>query len=85
MKNKNKYFRTNNFYLASFLFAKGLELVNIDRSDPKKCEFVFADTPERELLVGVFNFGKEGNPETMVDFRKAVLAVKTLKNALYQP
>ena len=80
----DKYFRTNNFYLASFLFAKGLELVNIDRTDTKKCVFVFMDTPLRELLVGVFNFGKENDPEAMIDSRKMILAVRTLKDRLYQ-
>ncbi|HXK40686.1 MAG: hypothetical protein A3F15_01950 [Candidatus Wildermuthbacteria bacterium RIFCSPHIGHO2_12_FULL_40_12] len=81
----SKYYKTANFYQSTFLFSKGLELISVDRTDPKKCEFVFADTPERELLVGVFNFSKENDPETMVDFRKAVLAIKTLKNALHQP
>lgn len=80
----DKYFRTNNFYLASFLFAKGLELVSLDRTDPKKCEFVFVDTPLRELLVGVFNFGKQSDPEIMVDARTLILAIKTLKDKLYQ-
>jgi len=80
----NKYFRTTSFYLASFLFAKGLELVNIDRTDTKKCAFVFIDTPLRELLVGVFNFGKEDDPEVMVDARKMIAAIRQLKEKLYQ-
>jgi len=80
----NKYFKTTNFYLASFLFAKGLELVNIDRTDPKKCVFVFADTSMRESLVEVFNFGRENDPEILVDARTLILAIKTLKDKLYQ-
>ena len=84
MENKNKYFRTNNFYLSTFLFAKGLELVNIDRTDPKKCSFVFADTPLRELLVGVFHFGKQDDPEATVDARKLIYAIKKLKSSLYE-
>jgi len=44
-----KYFRTNNFYLAAFLFSKNLELVSIDKTDPKKCVFVFVDTLLREM------------------------------------
>jgi len=80
----NKYFRTNNFYLAAFLFAKGLELVNIDRTDTKKCAFVFVETPERDFLLGAFNFGKENQSDVMVDARKLIFAVKTLKDKLYQ-
>jgi len=83
--NENKYFKTSNFYLAAFLFAKGLELVNIDRvSDSKRKYFVFIDSPERELYSGIFDFGKEDDPRVMVDSRKMVVAVKTLKEKLYQ-
>lgn len=83
-KDTDKYFRTTNFYIAAFLFAKDLELVNIDRTNPQKCNFVFIDTPEREELLGVFNFGKENHTEAMVDARKMIFAVKTLKEKLYQ-
>lgn len=82
--NKNKYFKTSSFYLAVFLFAKGLELVNIGRFDPKKCMFIFVDTPLRESLIGVFSFGKEDDPEVMVDARKFITSIKMLKEKLYQ-
>lgn len=83
--NKDKYFKTTSFYLASFLFAKGLELVNIDRTaDLKRKEFVFLDSPDRELWLESFNFGKENNPEVMIDARKFVMAIKMLKDKLYQ-
>ncbi|MBI2638150.1 hypothetical protein HYW83_01015 [Candidatus Peregrinibacteria bacterium] len=80
----DKYFRTASFYIAAFLFARGFELVNIDKTDPKRCNFVFVDAPEREALLGVFNFGKENHPEAMVDARKMVFAVRTLKDKLHQ-
>lgn len=80
----DKYFRTNNFYLAVFLFAKGLELANIDRTDTKRCNFIFIDTAERETLLGAFNFGKENCHEALIDARKMIFAVKTLKDKLYQ-
>ena len=62
-----------------------MELVSIDRTDPKKCVFIFADTPLREMLVGVFNFGKGNDPEIRVDARTLILAIKNLKEKLYQP
>ena len=81
----NRYFRTSSFNIASFLFTSGLELVNIDNtSNPKKKEFVFRDTPERESLVQNFNFAKEDSSEVMVDARKLVMAIKMLKDKLYQ-
>lgn len=82
--NNDKYYRTANFYQASFLFAKGLELVSIDHTDQKKCVFVFIDTPLRELFVGAFNFGKENDSETIIDARKLISAIKLLKERLYQ-
>lgn len=80
-----KYFRTTNFYAACYLFSRGLELVGINKDNPRKCEFCFVDTPERELLLAAFNFAKENSTEMMIDFRKAVIAIKTLKDKLYQP
>lgn len=87
-KNKNndtKYFRTSSFYIAAFLFAKGTELVNIDKiTDSKRAYFVFLESPDRELWLENFNFGKEDAPEAMVDARKFVTAIKMLKDKLYQ-
>lgn len=89
ISNQNKdtrYFRLTSFYTACFLFANGLELVNIeqDPANPKRSQFVFRDTPERELLIQNYNFAKEDSQEVLIDFRKAVLAIKTLKDKLYQ-
>lgn len=80
----NKYFKTTNFYLASFLYARGSELVSIDRNDPKRCVFVFVDTPQRETLLEVFNFGQENDARVMVDARKLISGIKMLKDKLYQ-
>ena len=82
---ENRYFRTSSFYAAVFLFAKGQTLVNIDKvTDTKRAQFIFLDTPERELLLQSFNFAKEDSPEAMVDARKLIMAIKQLKDKLYQ-
>ncbi len=83
-KSDDRYFKTSNFYVAAFLFTKGLELVNIDRTDSRRSEFVFLDTPERERLLQNFNYSSEDSPESMVDVRKFVMAIKQLKDKLYQ-
>jgi len=83
-KSDDRYFRTSSFYVAAFLFAKGLELVNIDRADSRRSQFVFLDTPDREELLQNFNYSSENSPESMVDARKLVAAIKTLKDKLYQ-
>lgn len=84
MDKDNRYFRITNFYISAFLFAKGLELVNIDRTDPKHSLFVFLDVPEREILLQNFNYAKEDAPGALVDVRKFITAIKQLKDKLYQ-
>ncbi len=85
MKNKNIYFRTANFNLASFLFAKGIELANIDRLDNQKRQtFVFVENPQIEELIHEFSFAQENGEEVMVDARKLIYAIKQLKEKLYQ-
>jgi len=85
MNKTNNYFHTSNFYASAFLFAKGMELVNVDKvTNPKRAHFVFVDIPGREELLKNYNFGKEDSLNSMVDARKFVLAIKTLKDKLYQ-
>ena len=82
--NDDRYYRLTSFYAAAFLFSKGMELVNIDRLNPKRSQFVFRDSAERELLLDSFNFGKEDSTEVLVDARKFIMAIKMLKEKLYQ-
>lgn len=90
MKNSNidedgRYFRTSSFYTACFLFAKDQVLVNIDKvTDPRRAQFVFLDSPERESLLQEFNYAKEDAPGVLVDARQFVMAIKQLKDKLYQ-
>lgn len=82
--NRDRYFRCTNFYIAVFLFAKGLELVNIEQqTESKRAQFVFRDAHDRKDLVESFNFSKEDAPDVMIDARKFVTAIKTLKDKLY--
>lgn len=79
-------FRLTSFYTACFLFANGLELVNIedDPVNPKRSQFIFKDSPKRETLIRNFNFAKEDSPEVKIDPRKFIMAIKQLKDKLYQ-
>lgn len=83
--NNQRYFQTSSLYTACFLFTKDQTLLNIDKiTDPRRYQFVFLDTPEREMLLQSFNFAQENSPEVMVDARKFVTAIKQLKDKLYQ-
>lgn len=83
--NKNRQrLSINSFYAASFLFARGVFLLGINRDNPKRCQFIFEKTPETETLLEIFNFAKDDDPEVMIDARKMVIATKSLKDKLYQ-
>jgi len=85
MKDEKRYFRTTNYNLASFLFAKNIELANIDRLDnQKRATFVFVENPQIEELVHAFDYAKENEEIVMVDARKIIHASKMLKEKLYQ-
>ena len=83
--NIERYFRTTNFNLATFLFAKGIALANIDRLDNQKRQtFVFIESPQTEELIHEFDYAKENDEIVMVDARKLIYATKQLKDKLYQ-
>lgn len=79
-KSKNQYVYIRNFYLASFLFLKGLDLM--DTTKDKR--FVFKDSLRRKDLMRDYNFAKVNTPRVMVDARKFVWAMKTLRERTYQ-
>jgi hypothetical protein len=80
-----EYFKTNNFYLAVFLFTKGLELTGIDNTyNSRQKTFKFKDTPQRQIYVEAFAFGKKNCNEIMVDARDFQAGIKFLKERLNQ-
>lgn len=84
-KDDDRYFRTQNFYAACYLFSKGFELANIDKTnDPKRACFVFRNSPELEIELHLFNFAKDNSPELLINVRTIFSAMKQLKSALYQ-
>ena len=85
MKNKdtNQNYQTDNFYLATFLISKEIQLINIDRTNPKHCFFIFKPNPRIESLVHSFSFAIQNSKDVMIDARRLIDAVKNLKNNLY--
>lgn len=84
LNENNKRFSTSKFYSAVFLYIKGLQLIDIDHTNPNRAQFVFIDTPEREELIRQFNFSEKNSPIVMVDAREYEVAVKLFKDRLYQ-
>lgn len=54
-RDEDRYFRTPNLHLAAILFAQGVALVNLDRSDVHNCQFVFRNSYDVEETVECFN------------------------------
>jgi len=82
--NTNQDYSTTSFYLAAFLLTKGLGLIGIDRTDVQRSKFQFAKSPQWDRLIEAFNFAKENDPRALVDARKFIVAIKNLKEKLYQ-
>ena len=80
-----RYYRTSSLATASFLFAKGFELANIDKTEnPKRALFVFPNSPELDIQQHIFNYSSDDSPDLLISARTLFTAIKQLKNALYQ-
>ena len=73
---KNSYY-TSDWYLCVFLIAKRFHLLDIDRSNRSRCQFIFDDSPE--LQEEVRNFWRNGE----VGAQDFVMAVKKAKALLH--
>ncbi|MBA7660801.1 hypothetical protein ES703_68807 [subsurface metagenome] len=75
---KNGIYKTSDLYIATWLLSNGLELLNIDRRKPRRCDFIFADRPDRRELVQSFVYGSAtGN---LTDF---IYHLRKAKRLLY--
>ena len=71
-------YRTSDLYVVAWLLSKGLELQDIDRSNSRRCNFIFADRQDRPQLVHQFLCGRAvGN---LADF---VFHLRKAKRILY--
>ncbi len=77
-KKMENQFATSDFYSAVFLLTENYRLIHIDKADPRRFRFVFADGKDRaKLLEGFFN------GQAKVEPRKFVAAIKELKSLMY--
>jgi len=81
---KDKIYNTTSLNLATFLYIKGFELIDIkDEGKDGKKVFVFNHSDDIERVARVFYFGENDNPELMVNARNLLGLFKELKNKLY--
>lgn len=79
---KNTKYKTKTLDIASFLVAKSLPLLTIER-EGKQCIFVFPDSDELRRLIESFLYAAEGDIDTQVDARRMLTAIKDLKFKIY--
>lgn len=85
LQETDRYFRTATLYVAAFLYAHKLPLVNVDTtSDQRRATFVFDEVDKAKELLHEYNYAKENASTVLVDVRTFVFAVKSLKEMLYQ-
>jgi len=73
-----RYFRSSDFYLVAFLFAKGAVLVGIDKTNPKRAIFAFEKSAEMEQEADDYL-----NNRASVNPKVFMYAIKELKQKLY--
>jgi len=77
MKNK-KYFKTNDFCLASYILAKNISLINIVKNFSGKATFIFLKNQECRKLIDEFSHMR-GRVEPL----SFIGAQKKLKHLIY--
>ncbi len=74
----NGKYQTSDLYVAAYLLSMGLELLDVDRRDRRRCNFIFADREDRPGLVHAFMVGQAtGNLPTFI------FHLKRAKHLLY--
>jgi len=78
MNQQLQQYRSYDLGLASALVHVGFALLELDRSNGRKVEFIFAKTPELEDAVNRFWSGK-----LKVDAQGYFEAIRSVKNRIY--
>jgi hypothetical protein len=75
---QNEYFKTTDLSLASFLLAKGIEFVGINKDSTNRATFLFTHSSECVSLVAEFTQMK-----AIVEPSSFSASMKRLKQLLY--
>lgn len=81
MEKDVKGFKTSDLPLASYLYCKGMTILGTvpDKVDPKRKNFVFVDTPERDSWVDEFVSGND-----LMSARQYFKATREVRRYLYE-
>ena len=78
MNNDYKKFYTSDFYLACYIYANKIKLLDIDKTNPQRASFIFKDSQQRKEIAEeyIFNNGQ-------IEPKAFTSAIKELKQLLY--
>lgn len=79
---ENKYYRTSDLALATFLFAKVQNIPEVQWLDGEKKEFAFDKTDQLEELVRVYTFGSTSDKRLLVNVKFFIQAREQLLDKL---
>jgi len=74
----NKAFSTSDFCLATTLVSLGFPILQLDRTDPRRVNFVFADQKDLQEEINLF-----WEEKTLISPMAFYYAQKKLKSLLY--
>ncbi len=80
----NKYTKTTNFNLATYLYAKNQQIAGAEAINSKQKEFVFMKTDELDELVENYKFPDIGDEENLVNVKKYEQARRELLDLIKQ-
>jgi len=75
----SEYFETNDLYLAATLQSLGLEMVGVDRDDPRRVRFIFTDDDRRREWTRQYLAGA-----LRVDPLVLLNSLRAMKRQIYQ-
>ncbi|MCX6706497.1 MAG: hypothetical protein NTV24_05390 [Candidatus Woesebacteria bacterium] len=79
---RDKYYRTTNLNMATFLFAKDQIIVGVNPINDSQKEFAFVLTPELEELSEIYKFGDSNDERRYIEIRKYEQARNSLLDLL---
>lgn len=90
-KNKNNNFNDNpdkhlhltNLYVASFLLAKGIPVIDLEWLNETQASFIFQESAETLSLLKSFSFAPKNDQILLLDARDLLSAIRLLKEKLY--
>jgi hypothetical protein len=66
-------FATDSYHLASFLLAQSIQLLSINKSNPKRVTFIFEESTHRSFLTKeFFNYKAKVEPQRFISAQKSI-------------